>query len=59
MLEIIQQEPNFMEYLVKPKGVTSVRRRIKEYALQVSGLSVEELKSGKTKSRTNTTHSTS
>ncbi|WP_026726988.1 methylation-associated defense system protein kinase MAD6 [Flavobacterium denitrificans] len=44
VLEIIQQEPNFTEYLVKPKGVTSVRRRIKEYALQVSGLSIEELK---------------
>jgi len=44
VLEIIQQEPNFTEYLVKPKGVTSVRRKIKEYALQVSGLSVEELK---------------
>lgn len=44
VVEIIQQEPNFTEYLVKPKGVTSVRRRIKEYALQVSGLSAEELK---------------
>ena len=44
VVEIIQQEPNFTEYLVKPKGVTSVRRRIKEYALQVSGLSIEELK---------------
>lgn len=44
VLEIIQQEPNFTEYLVKPKGVTSVRRKIKEYALQVSGLSAEELK---------------
>jgi serine/threonine protein kinase len=44
VLEIIQQEPNFTEYLVKPKGVTSVRRRIKEYALQVSGLSTEDLK---------------
>jgi len=44
VVEIIQQEPNFTEYLVKPKGVTSVRRRIKEYALQVSGLSIAELK---------------
>ncbi|WP_449401435.1 hypothetical protein [Chryseobacterium wanjuense] len=44
VLEIIQQEANFTEYLVKPKGVTSVRRKIKEYALQVSGLSAEELK---------------
>lgn len=44
VLEIIQQEPNFTEYLVKPKGATSVRRRIKEYALQVSGLSAAELK---------------
>jgi len=44
IIEIIKQEPNFTEYLVKPKGVTLVRRRVKEYVLQVSGLSIEELK---------------
>jgi serine/threonine protein kinase len=44
IVEILQQEPNFTEYLVKPKGVNSnVRRRVKEYSLQVSGLSKEEL----------------
>lgn len=44
IVEILQQEPNFAEYLVKPKGVNSnVRRRVKEYSLQVSGLSKEEL----------------
>ncbi|WP_281233649.1 methylation-associated defense system protein kinase MAD6 [Flavobacterium gelatinilyticum] len=44
IVEVLQQEPNFVEYLVKQKGITSsVRRRIKEYALQASGLSKEEL----------------
>lgn len=44
IVEILQQEPIFVEYLVKPKGGNStVRRRIKEYSLQVSGLSKEEL----------------
>lgn len=44
IVEVLQQEPNFVEYLVKPKGInTTVRRRIKEYSLQVSGLSKEEL----------------
>ncbi|RZK25255.1 MAG: serine/threonine protein kinase, partial [Flavobacterium sp.] len=44
IVEILEQEPNFAEYLVKPKGVNStVRRRVKEYSLQVSGLSKEEL----------------
>jgi serine/threonine protein kinase len=44
IVEVLQQEPNFVEYLVKPKGVSSnIRRRIKEYSLQVSGLSKEEL----------------
>lgn len=42
--EILQQEPNFTEYLVKPKGVTSsIRKRVKEYSLQVAGLSQPEL----------------
>ncbi|MDF1866716.1 MAG: protein kinase [Saprospiraceae bacterium] len=45
ILEIIQQEPNFTEYLVKPKGVaSSIKKRVKEYALQASGLSKVELK---------------
>jgi len=45
IIEIIQQEPNFTEYLVKPKGVTSsIRKRVKEFSLQVSGLSLEELR---------------
>lgn len=44
ILDILQQEQNFTEYLVKPKGVTStIRKRVKEYALQVSGLSLPEL----------------
>lgn len=44
IVEILQQEPNFAEYLVKQKDInSSVRRRIKEYALQASGLSKEEL----------------
>lgn len=44
ILEILQQEPNFTEYLVKPKGVTSsIRKRVKEYSLQVAGLSQPEL----------------
>jgi len=44
IVEILQQEPNFAEYLVKPKGVdSSIKKRVKEYALQVSGLSPAEL----------------
>jgi hypothetical protein len=44
IIEILQQEPNFTEYLVKPKGVTSsIRKRVKEYSLQVAGLSQPEL----------------
>jgi serine/threonine protein kinase len=44
IVEVLQQEPIFVEYLVKPKGGNStVRRRIKEYSLQISGLSKEEL----------------
>lgn len=42
--EILQQEPNFTEYLVKPKGIESAnKKRIKEYALQVKDLSTDEL----------------
>lgn len=45
IIEVLQQETNFTEYLVKPKGVTSsIRRRVKEYSLQVKGLSSSELK---------------
>ena len=45
ILEILQQEPNFTEYLVKPKGVTSsIRKRVKEYALQIAGFSPAELR---------------
>lgn len=44
IIEVLQQEPNFTEYLVKPKGVTSsIRKRVKEYSLQVAGLSQPEL----------------
>lgn len=44
IVEILQQEPNFTEYLVKLKGVTSsIRRRVKEYSLQVIGLTQPEL----------------
>lgn len=44
IIEILQQESNFTEYLVKPKGVTSsIRKRVKEYSLQVAGLSQPEL----------------
>ena len=45
ILEVLDQEDNFAEYLVKPKGVTSaIQKRVKEYALQVSGLSSDDLK---------------
>lgn len=45
IIEVLQQEPNFTEYLTKPKGVTSsIKHRVKEYSLQVSGLSLEELR---------------
>ncbi|WP_158829012.1 methylation-associated defense system protein kinase MAD6 [Mucilaginibacter lacusdianchii] len=44
IIEVLQQEPNFTEYLVKPKGVTSsIRKRVKEFSLQVAGLSQQEL----------------
>jgi len=45
ILEILQQDENYTEYLVKLKGLnTAVKKRVKEYALQVSGLSADELK---------------
>lgn len=44
IIEVLNQETNFTEWLVKPKGVTSpVRKKIKEYALHVSGLGPIEL----------------
>ena len=39
-VKILHQENNFVEYLGKPFGATSSYRRIKEYALQVIGLSI-------------------
>lgn len=44
IVEILDQQTNSTEYLVKEKGNTAVRRRVKEYALQVIGLSPDELK---------------
>lgn len=45
IIEIVDQEDYYTEYLAKPKGVTSsIRKRIKEYTLQVTGLSPAELK---------------
>jgi serine/threonine protein kinase len=45
IIEVLQLETNFTEFLVKPKGVTSsIRKRVKEYSLQVNGLSSKELK---------------
>lgn len=45
IVKILHQENNFVEYLAKPIGATSSHRRIKEYALQVVGLTPTELKS--------------
>lgn len=44
IVKILHQENNFVEYLAKQRGSTSANRRIKEYALQVVGLSPQELK---------------
>ncbi|MDT0649898.1 methylation-associated defense system protein kinase MAD6 [Autumnicola edwardsiae] len=46
IIEVLKQESdNYVEYLVKPKNVTSnIRKRVKEYALQVVGLSPDELR---------------
>ncbi|WP_163380130.1 methylation-associated defense system protein kinase MAD6 [Cyclobacterium sp. SYSU L10401] len=44
IIEILEVLPNCTEYLVKPKGVTSsIRKRVKEYSLQVAGFSQPEL----------------
>ncbi|MBL7901567.1 MAG: protein kinase [Bacteroidia bacterium] len=44
IIEVINQEPNFSEYLVRKGGIkASVFKRVKEYALQVAGLSSNEL----------------
>lgn len=44
IIEILHQEPNFTEYLGREKGISSsIRRRIKEYSLQVAGLSQLDL----------------
>lgn len=47
IIEILKQESdNYVEYLVKPKNVTSnIRKCVKEYALQVVGLSPGGLRS--------------
>lgn len=43
IIEILDQEKNFTEYLARPKGVTSgVKKRIKEYALDVPSLNSEQ-----------------
>lgn len=45
IVEILDREENYTEYLCKPKGVTSsIRMRVKEYALSIAGLSPEELR---------------
>lgn len=44
IIEILKQESdNYVEYLVKPKNVTSnIHKRVKEYALDIVGISPEE-----------------
>lgn len=45
IIDVLHQETNYTEYLVKPKGVTStIQKRMKEYSLQVTGLSPSELR---------------
>lgn len=45
VIEIIDREENYTEYLCKPKGVTSsIRFRVKEFALNIAGLSPEEMR---------------
>jgi serine/threonine protein kinase len=45
IIEILDREPNYTEYLVKPKGVTSsIRKRVKEYALDIAGLDTDGLR---------------
>jgi serine/threonine protein kinase len=49
IIEILDQDKNYTEYLAKPKGVTSaVRKRIKEYALDLPSLP-EELRAKREK----------
>lgn len=44
IIEVLHQEPNYSEYLVRKGGIkASVFKRVKEYALQVAGLSAAEL----------------
>ncbi len=44
IIEVLQQEPNFTEYLVKPKGVTSsIRKRVKEHSIKSYGFSSGEI----------------
>ena len=43
IIEILDQDKNFTEYLAKPKGVTSaVKKRIKEYYLDIPKLNEQE-----------------
>jgi serine/threonine protein kinase len=43
IVEILDQEKNYTEYLARPKGVTSgVKKRIKEYALDVPNLNSDQ-----------------
>lgn len=44
IVEILDREKNFTEYLVKAKGVTSsIQKRVKEYALNIAEFSAERL----------------
>lgn len=43
IVEVLDQEKNYTEYLAKPKGVSSaVRKRIREYALDLPNLNSEQ-----------------
>jgi serine/threonine protein kinase len=43
IVEILEQSKNYTEYLVKPKGITTtIRKRVKEYSLDLTGLSPEQ-----------------
>src|SRR5699024_10866822 len=44
ILKVLEQEENFTEYLVRPKGNSTIKKRIKEYALQINNLSQRELR---------------
>lgn len=44
ILEILERDENYTEYLCKPKNVTSsIKKKVKEYAMQKVGLSPKEL----------------